>query len=165
MMERDVVRTQVYGAFGFLLHQLSTATQEDDTTMSEDDTTMSDADARAWSERTAARWRVQRAREGDITMEDGIGDGIRLIIDTPAGRIYDTTLIMAALAARAGSGEITPFLYRDPIDPDEPNAPRPLRRAVLAITDDKIVPTGLLGAEGAKGNEPEWSAWNDPNNP
>lgn len=91
--------------------------------------------------------------EDDTTIPDGIGDDVRLIIDTAAGRVLDTTLIMAALSARMGNGEITPFLYRVPLDPEEPNAPRPLRRAVLAIVDDEI----LVNNVGV--TDVEWNDW------
>lgn len=42
-----------------------------------------------------------------------------------------------ALRARATAtdGEVFPFLYQDPIDPEAPDAPRPVRRARIVIEE------------------------------
>ena len=80
-----------------------------------------------------------------VLSDPGIPEDIRLTVTMAGGTpVLDVTLVNAALFARFGSGEILPFLYRPPIDPDDPDAPRPLRRAVLAIIDDKPVPEGLV---------------------
>lgn len=70
------------------------------------------------------------------SITDGIGDDIRLTITSEAGVLFDDTLIRLALLGRtSGSGVLPAFLYRDPIDPEDPDAPRPLRRARLAILE------------------------------
>lgn len=78
---------------------------------------------------------------GSPTLE-GISDDVRLTVTTAAGPVLDMALIMAAIMARAGNGEILPFIYRDPYDPDDPDEtppPRPLRRARLVIIDDGVI--------------------------
>lgn len=75
---------------------------------------------------------------------EGIGEDVRLSITTTAGPVLDLPLIHAAMVARGGSGELLPFLYRPPFDPENPEAERPLRTAVLAIVDDHVVPKGLV---------------------
>lgn len=75
---------------------------------------------------------------------EGIGEDVRLSITTGAGAVLDLPLIHAAVTVRAGTGEVMPFLYRDPYDPEAPEAERPLRRAVVAIIDDQVVPGGVV---------------------
>lgn len=64
-----------------------------------------------------------------------IGEDVRIIVTSAAGPLLDQTLIESALAARADFGMLPAFLYRDPIDPDNPDEPRPLRRARLVLVD------------------------------
>ncbi|KUM82359.1 hypothetical protein AQI94_42025 [Streptomyces pseudovenezuelae] len=58
---------------------------------------------------------------------------------TPAGPILAGSLAYLALHARC-FGEGLPFTYRDPFDPEDPEAERPLRRARLTIVDEGLVP-------------------------
>lgn len=72
---------------------------------------------------------------------EGIGDDVRLSITSQAGELVNDTLIRFAIRARTdASGTLPAFLYRDPYDPDEPDAPRPLRRARIAILDHGTAP-------------------------
>lgn len=72
-------------------------------------------------------------------LPDGIEEDVRLTVSTPDGDVLSVSLIYAAQLARTRDGELLPFLYRVPIDPENPDAPRPLRRARLAITDDEEI--------------------------
>lgn len=71
-------------------------------------------------------------------LPEGIGDDVRLVIQTPHGPLLDIPLVQAAYIVRS-LGQILPFVYRPPLDPDNPDAPRPLRRAVLTIVDDEPI--------------------------
>lgn len=70
---------------------------------------------------------------------DGIPGNIWIIVQTPDGPVLQLSLVYAAVAARTGQ-ELLPFVYRDPYDHEEPDRPRPLRRARLVIVDEGIVP-------------------------
>ena len=69
------------------------------------------------------------------TSPEGIGLGVWLQVVTKRRTVLSMPLIQAALHARAGQ-DLLPFVYRDPYDPDNPNAERPLRRARLVIIED-----------------------------
>jgi hypothetical protein len=72
---------------------------------------------------------------------EGVGEDVRLSVTTSAGPVLDATLVRLALLARcAPNGELLPFTYREPLDDEAPDEPRPLRRAVLAIIMDEPVP-------------------------
>lgn len=73
----------------------------------------------------------------DMRMSVPDGPGVILSITTPHGPVFQHTLIGAALLARCNDGELLPFTYRDPYDPDEPDAPRPLRYARLVIEEQQ----------------------------
>lgn len=73
---------------------------------------------------------------------EGIGEEVRLSVSVGAGPLLDLPLIDAATLARfAPQGDLLPFLYRERYDPEDPERPRPLRRALLAIVNDEIFPT------------------------
>lgn len=70
-----------------------------------------------------------------LTGIEPVGDDVRLIVTSSAGHLLDQTLTESAIRARADFISLPSFLYRDPIDPDNPDEPRPLRRARLVIVD------------------------------
>jgi hypothetical protein len=69
--------------------------------------------------------------------DDGVGDDVTLTVGTQYGPILHLPLVHAAITARANTGTVLPFLYRDPYDPDDPDKPRPLRSARLVIVEDQ----------------------------
>ena len=82
-----------------------------------------------------------------VPLPEGIPDDVILSVTTSDGPVLQLTLIMAALLARTQGRSLLPFVYRDPYDPELPDAPRPLRRASLAIIDDRIAETQPAMAE------------------
>lgn len=58
-----------------------------------------------------------------------------LKVDLDGRPLLGGSLADLALAARVGGGVLLPFTYRDPIDVDAPDAPRPLRQARLVLED------------------------------
>jgi hypothetical protein len=72
-------------------------------------------------------------------LPDGVDQDVILSVTTGHGPVLQHTLITAALLARAGQ-DLLPFIYRDPHDPEDPDRPRPLRRARLVVVDDGLVP-------------------------
>jgi hypothetical protein len=78
------------------------------------------------------------------------GSDVQLTVTTPAGPILTGSLAYLALHARA-FGEGLPFTYRDPVDPEDPEAERPLRRARLTILDEGLVPVegATLAGDGS----------------
>lgn len=73
------------------------------------------------------------------TQPEGIGDDVTLTVGTPHGPVLDLPLIHAAILARGRDGEILPFIYRDPYDPEEPDKPRPHRLARLGMLTDQVL--------------------------
>lgn len=78
--------------------------------------------------------------------DEGAGDAVITVTVPDVGDVLRTTLGELALRYRYtgyvgdNSGEILPFVYRDPFDPANPNAPRPMRRARIVVEDLGIIP-------------------------
>jgi hypothetical protein len=62
-----------------------------------------------------------------------------LKVDLDGRPLLGGSLADLALAARVGGGVLLPFTYRDPIDADDPDAPRPLRQGRLVMQDLGLV--------------------------
>lgn len=70
-----------------------------------------------------------------------------LSVKIQAGEILAGPLSMFAVLARCGRGVLLPFTYRDPVDPEAPDEPRPLRRARLLVQDDGLAPGDTLSTD------------------
>lgn len=69
----------------------------------------------------------------DATQDSDHASYVRLALTQDGMTFLDGTLQFLALQARAGGS--WPFLYRDPFDPENPDEPRPVRRARLVIEE------------------------------
>jgi hypothetical protein len=78
--------------------------------------------------------------DGAVNGINGIDESVRLSVKVGESSVLEGSLVFLALIGRAGNGDLLPFVYRDPMDPDNPNEERPLRRARLVIVEDGPVP-------------------------
>lgn len=73
----------------------------------------------------------------DLHADPGIPESVRLTVSTDVGPVLDASLIELVLKSRFNDGVVLPFTYRMPFNPDDPNALRPLQRAVVLIVREE----------------------------